>query len=330
MAFPPAFTNVWDNTFPPDTQQANQLGLDLRNFRTDVQQRHALLSGTLANQPTNLEAGFGGVGYGTPFFATDNGQVYQWNGATWNIVGSIAVASMPFGKLFGTSLKSIRNFGNSGGAGDIDVYTAPAGKRAFVISTQVNNTSGGTITWHYETKIGGTYYRILGQPSSSIAAQTGAFSVNQIYCIEAGETFSINVSGANFGYLLNIMEFDNTSPLKTVKITSATMVNGDNSFYTVPAGKIAVPILPSALGIWGSGNFNYENDSGATRTISVYAVPNGQAISNSYKIANALAVNNGNSSTFNAPLIMGAGDFVDFNVDSNAGPQIFDITLLEQ
>jgi len=85
MPFPPTFTNVYDTTFPPDTQLANLLGQDLRNFRTDVMQRMSLLSGILANRPTPeiVNATWGGIGYGLLYFSTDTNQIFQWNGAVW-------------------------------------------------------------------------------------------------------------------------------------------------------------------------------------------------------------------------------------------------------
>jgi hypothetical protein len=90
MAFPPNFTNVWDVTFPPDTQLANLLGQDLRNIRTDVMQRLSLLSGTLANRPTpeTVNATWGGAGFGLLYFSTDTSQVFQWLGATWADISS--------------------------------------------------------------------------------------------------------------------------------------------------------------------------------------------------------------------------------------------------
>lgn len=93
MPFPPVFTNVWDTTFPPDTQAANLLGQDLRNVRTDVMQRLSLLSGTLANRPTpeTVNATWGGAGFGLLYFATDTAQIFQWNGAVWvNITTTFA------------------------------------------------------------------------------------------------------------------------------------------------------------------------------------------------------------------------------------------------
>ena len=82
---------MWDNTFPPDTQLANQLGQDLRSFRLDTQQRLQLV-GTLANRPTP-DAGFGHPGIGMLYVAYDTGQFFRWDGATWqDLTAAIAVA----------------------------------------------------------------------------------------------------------------------------------------------------------------------------------------------------------------------------------------------
>jgi hypothetical protein len=78
-----AYTNAWDETQPPDTQLANQLGADIRSLKTDVHER-LLLSGTLAARPTP-EAVFAGLTY----FATDTFILYLWNGSSWiELVGA--------------------------------------------------------------------------------------------------------------------------------------------------------------------------------------------------------------------------------------------------
>ncbi len=76
-----AFTNPWDVTIPPDTQPANQLGLDIRNLKTDVMERVSALSGTFANRPAPeiVNANWTGLLY----FALDTSQVFQWSGAAW-------------------------------------------------------------------------------------------------------------------------------------------------------------------------------------------------------------------------------------------------------
>ena len=73
-----AFSNVWDDTQPPDTQAASSGALDFRNLKTDIQQRMAAISGLDAAKQS-FEAGFAGVVY----FATDTGNVYQWSGVAW-------------------------------------------------------------------------------------------------------------------------------------------------------------------------------------------------------------------------------------------------------
>lgn len=82
MPFPPNFTNVWDDTFPPDTQLANLLGQDLRQLRLDITERMSLISGTFANRPApeTLNATWGGAGFGLLYFSIDTGQVFQWTG----------------------------------------------------------------------------------------------------------------------------------------------------------------------------------------------------------------------------------------------------------
>jgi hypothetical protein len=96
VAFPPAFDRVFDETFPPDTQLANLLGSDLRNLKTDIRERLALQSGILANRPSNMDAAFGGAGYGTIYISTDTNQVFQWNGASWvDITASLSLPKIP-------------------------------------------------------------------------------------------------------------------------------------------------------------------------------------------------------------------------------------------
>jgi hypothetical protein len=103
MAFPPTYNEVIDPTFPPDTQQANQLGLDIRTLKTDLIQRFATLAGTFANRPTP-DASWGGSGYGTLYFATDKYKIYQWNGTTWNDVSNSFIGGASVARV--TSLGS--------------------------------------------------------------------------------------------------------------------------------------------------------------------------------------------------------------------------------
>ena len=76
-------TNVFDNTFPPDTQLANLLGQDIRTFKLDIQERMALISGTLAGRWNPGADTQPAKWTGLLYFATDTQQLFQWSGAAW-------------------------------------------------------------------------------------------------------------------------------------------------------------------------------------------------------------------------------------------------------
>lgn len=125
MAFPPNFTNVWDVTFPPDTQLANLLGQDLRQVRTDVMQRMSLLSGLLANRPTpeTVNATWGGAGFGLTYISTDTNQLFQWNGAAWvDITSTLS----PKYKFEGSNIVPV-TVGNTAVPGVLQTLAIPAG-----------------------------------------------------------------------------------------------------------------------------------------------------------------------------------------------------------
>jgi hypothetical protein len=88
------FTNVWSNTFPPDTQLASQLGSDIRDFRVDVQERMAAMSGNDADKPS-FEPGFAG----RIFIAVDTGKIYRWSGIVWTDVTDAIMAGISAASL---------------------------------------------------------------------------------------------------------------------------------------------------------------------------------------------------------------------------------------
>lgn len=93
-----AFTNVYDVTFPADTQLANLLGSDARSLALNVQQRMAAISGLSSAMPNFAGDAQPNNWTGLLFFATDNGHVYQFNGATWvDITSNVAAARMLIG-----------------------------------------------------------------------------------------------------------------------------------------------------------------------------------------------------------------------------------------
>jgi len=85
------FSEIYDPTFPPDTQASNQLGLDIRNFKTDIAQRIASLSGITVASAEAL--GFETVFYGAPFIDAATGRVYTV-GATFTELTQFLGASL--------------------------------------------------------------------------------------------------------------------------------------------------------------------------------------------------------------------------------------------
>lgn len=84
-----AFTNIWDNTFPPDTQAANQLGLDIRNLKLDISQRLSAMTGAIGTPPP-LENVFAGM----PFFDTNTGKVYQFTGTGFTEITPLILSNI--------------------------------------------------------------------------------------------------------------------------------------------------------------------------------------------------------------------------------------------
>jgi hypothetical protein len=91
------FTNPYDVTFPPDTELANLLGNNLRALALNVQQRMAAISGISTAMP-NFAADVQPANWtGILFFATDNGHIYQFNGAAWvDITASFALKTLSY------------------------------------------------------------------------------------------------------------------------------------------------------------------------------------------------------------------------------------------
>lgn len=143
MPFP--FTNPFDNTFPPDTQLANQLGNDIRTLKLDLQQRMSAISGNSVSstQFPNFVNDTQPTAWGTPsggvlFFATDTGRVWQWTGSTTtpNTTQGWLDVSDTIGGPTGIFTWNAGNFPNG--------YQVPAGQTVylgvnrFVVDTEQN------------------------------------------------------------------------------------------------------------------------------------------------------------------------------------------------
>jgi hypothetical protein len=114
-----AFTNVWDQTFPSDTQLASQGGADLRQLRVDTQQRMAAISGLDAAKPNFAGDAQPASWNGVLFFATDTGKIYQFNNPSWTDVTTSFVLPIKATRISGAdfttasaSLVNVLTLGN--------------------------------------------------------------------------------------------------------------------------------------------------------------------------------------------------------------------------
>jgi len=208
MPFPPTFTNVWDITQPFDTELANLLGQNIRDLKDDIMQRMSLLSGVLANRPTpeTVDATWGGSGFGILFFATDTGQVFQWNGAAWV---SISVASAKFSDL--------------------------------VVHTSINPTTGtiigSSLTIPANTMQVGSIIEVSAR--MSWGPDTGATTINPFLRL-GGTTITLPVNLLNTNGSLVIKAYFSITGLNSeigfLQYASATPNPGFNSFSILYAG----------------------------------------------------------------------------------------------
>ena len=138
----------------------------------------------------------------------------------------------------------------------VDVYTVPARRRAILMQVTISQAVGATSsTFVTKLKIGSSYYTFA--TSGSIAASAGVTlysgsngtaSANSYgYVAEAGEGFSITQtsSGAVWQALMMVIEFDNTSPLKTVKVLNPG--SGQTALYSPSGSKNAMIMSPQQM-----------------------------------------------------------------------------------
>lgn len=218
-----AFSNVWDTTQPPDTQPANQLGLDLRNLKTDIMQRMGAISGLLVNRPVpeTVNADWTGLLY----FATDTGQVFQWS--------NIAAAWTDITIAFGTGVIA-RNFGtfiHTGDSTEDVIYTFPIaagllgtnGAIRLRVALATGALSGGC---SIRVKLGGVNVFVT---STAISNQTHILDIllsnrgNPAVQVITG-TFFIGLTAAQSATFTTAI---NTANAQQLTVTAQSNANGD-------------------------------------------------------------------------------------------------------
>jgi hypothetical protein len=261
-----------------------------------------------------------GGGGGTPGGATNSIQYNNGSSFSGLLMLSPAGTILP-NLVFRNIYKNVTSTGN------VDLYTCPANKRAIACEIEVFNNSGNTLAWYTTIKIGGNYFQ---STASTNTGNNASGSRSSHYILEAGETIAINADHQPCNVWGGVFEFDNTSNLKSGKIT--TFIAGDNTVYTVPNGKTAI-VLPNTFTPCNgaAGTFSYGNLSGGTRTVTFNLVNNGGTPGTTNQIAASGSVLSPNT-TFNPTsvgLTMAAGDFFSINSDANTAGQFGFVTVVE-
>ncbi len=209
--------------------------------------------------------------------------------------------------------------GSNLGSGSTDIYTAPAGKRAWLINA-INYNTGSSNTVFIQLKSGGNYYRL--QNSVTMATDVTVANFTLMPTLEPGESYAFNCTTTGLNTRFQIIQYDANVPIYSPKLL--TLASGDNTLYTVPTGKKAI----LARGVQSvSGQFNqgrYVNDSGGTRLINCFIVDSGGATGTSNKcLNNNTSVNAAAAATiWGGSVDIDAGDFLVINTNANTATQI--------
>lgn len=214
-----------------------------------------------------------------------------------------------------SGLKYVPIVGANLATGDTDLYTVPAGRKALVERfARTYNPSVGNITTYRELKVSGTYYRL--ESNATLTTLTGGTpNFQSDIVLNAGESLSVNAattSGLNFRG--GAWEFDaSDTRLATSRILA--LVSGDNTLYTVPAGKTAWVIFASTTG--NNGQVVVSNATGGSLNYYINVVPSGGSAGSTNQLYPATAIADQTILQFVGPSMLAAGDFISVN---SSGP----------
>jgi hypothetical protein len=213
-------------------------------------------------------------------------------------------------------------------SGTNDIFTVPSGYRADILSFNVGttNTAGGNGNLYVKTN--GNYYILnvtaaayTTNATAGINTSAGGFIFNE------GETVAINNTTTGLNAVTTLLLSPNSYPIRVIKNYSLSA--GDNTVYTVPAGRKAITLAWSGwLLAGGSINGLYINNSGSTRSITFHVVPSGGSADDG-NIFGSTTVLNGAQKTVSLASILQPGDSVVLNTDVATATQTFWMSFLE-
>jgi hypothetical protein len=214
-----AFTDTFDVTFPPDTQAANQLGLDIRNLKLDLQQRMSAISGLSTSLP-NIGADAQPANWtGLLFFATDTGAIYQWSGTAWVVVtadflGTYAqkpTTTLKQGSGAGSYTNATTNWATVDAVNLSYSVVIPIGWKLLIAA---NGCSEGTTASGYQIGLADGVAEI-----TAIAIGNGLAQNNQSWTLN----WVINGDGANHTIALTFKNLASSSSISILNNTGLTV-----------------------------------------------------------------------------------------------------------
>lgn len=229
-----------------------------------------------------------------------------------------------------SGMKYVSGAGLNLSAGDNDIYTAPAGKRAFVNCPTIVNQNAGSDNLNTQIKISGVYYPLR---QFTVTGNSSNVFLQDCIVLEPGESYSVHNDTNNLNFWVNIFEFDSNIPYYTPRLINPGA--GDNTLYTVPAGKSA--FMPTIYGMVDNagavtaGNSVFaDNNSGVSVTYTVYNVPSGQTNASKYRMGTPAITGTGSSSNMSQPMCLNAGDKIVVNVSDGTAGQFIWCQVMEQ
>jgi hypothetical protein len=225
-----------------------------------------------------------------------------------------------YGKVI-TNPKYITAYLGAQAAGNSDLYTCPANKRAYVPVIIGMTSNGSAAVARAQIKHGGTYYPIGG--TFTCTATAGIISTSGSPILEAGDIISVVTTGVGSANLwATVIEFDNTSSIKshilyTIDHTQTV------TLYTVPANKTALIMNYDGTWPYGGGSGIVYNGTGSSLTaMKVYAVPSGLAADETTRLNPTSSLATGTTRIVAAAVNLQAGDTIQINTSAAASDAV--------
>lgn len=326
-----------DTSFSTDSGSGSKLPTD--NFTVSIDDEIIFVTSRIGDVCTVGARGSQGTtaashSAGAPINGFITAQAHNQSAAEINAIENFLAASfgLPFAPFLpNLTIISLRS--RTSTTGTLDLYTVPTGRRALIVTAFVINTSGSSMSLvQLFVKISGTLYPISLITNSFTSGTNRNISPVGNYVAEAGETISIALNQQPNTVQMQLFEFDNTSNLKSPKIFSPALATGFNTVYQVPVGKTAF-----ICAVAGSFNFTalsgvvYSNNSGSSRSIVTYQVPNGGSPDATTQTAASTLIGSGTANFTGAvPSILASQDSLVVSTDSGTATQFAWTTVIER